>query len=221
MKILILAAHPDDEVLGCGGSIVKWSREGHEVYVHILSEGTTAQYDSSKIVVKRNNAELVKDILRIKKYYFSDYPDAKLDTIPLLELTKTISKVVEEVQPEILISHHYGDINQDHKRVFEAAAIIARPQPNNPIKRFMSYEVPSSSEWGKMAYRQCAFNPNCFIDITNSIDLKLRAIETYNIELRPFPHPRSIEGIKNLSSIRGQNVGIKYCEGYVIHFSKE
>jgi N-acetylglucosamine malate deacetylase 1 len=221
MKILILAAHPDDEVLGCGGSIAKWFKDGHEVYVHIVSEGTTAQYDAGKIAVKRENAKLVKEILGIEKYYFSDYPDAQLDTVPLLELTKAIGKIVEEIKPEILISHHYGDTNQDHRRVFEAAIVVARPQPNSPIKKFMSYEVPSSSEWGKMSYRNSAFNPNYFVNITNYIDLKLKAIEAYNIELRPFPHPRSIEGIRNISAIRGQSVGIEYCEGYFIHFCKE
>ena len=119
MKILILAAHPDDEILGCGGSIAKWSDANHDIYIHILSEGTTAQYDSAEIETKRASAEKIKDLLGIKKYVFSDFPDAKLDTIPLINLVKEVSEIVDKIKPEVLISQHHGDISQDHQAVFK------------------------------------------------------------------------------------------------------
>jgi len=220
MRILILAAHPDDEVLGCGGSIARWNDEGHQVYVHVLSEGTTAQYDAKEIRTKRDASERIKDILGIREIFHDDLPDAKLDTIPVLSIAKCIEKRLDEIKPDIVFTQHIGDISQDHKAVNEATMIVGRPTPDNPIKRILSYEVPSGTEWGAILKNDLIFKPNYFIDIEDYLQKKIDAMKEYQIELRDYPHPRSIKGIENLASYRGQMVGLNYAEAFEISYWK-
>jgi len=221
MRILVLSAHPDDEVLGCGGSIARWSEEGHNVYVHVISEGTTAQYDESEIKTKRDASERVKKILGIKEIFHDNLPDAKLDTIPILDIVKLLENSVSRIEPEVLLTQHFGDISQDHRAVFKAASIVSRPTQHNSIKRFLSYEVPSGTEWGAFSYPERSFKPNYIIDITGHLKKKLAAMKEYEIELREPPHPRSIKGIENLAAFRGQSSGFTYGEAFMIQFWRE
>lgn len=217
MKLLIIAAHPDDEVFGCGGTIAKLS-PNNDVYVLIVTEGSTTQYpDKGKeiIQIKKEKAARVKDVLNIKKYFFGDLPDMKLDTLPHVEINNIIEKTIHDVKPEIIFTHHWGDVNKDHKLVYESTLIAARPTNTNSfIKKVYCYEVVSSSEWDLT--QQNSFTPNVWVDIEKYIDKKIEAVKLYQSELRKYPHPRSIEGVKIWAKYRGLMVGIRYAEAFYL-----
>lgn len=219
MKILVIAAHPDDEVLGCGGVIARYSREKHEVYTLILGEGATSRYD------KRNDADpsLVKaledksrkaaEILGAKKVYFSGFPDNRFDTVPLLDIVKAIETLINEIKPEIVYTQHGGDLNIDHVITFRAALTATRPMAGVCVKEVYAYEVPSSSEWAFQAFDP-QFKPNVFVDISKTLDLKIEAMKAYESESREFPHPRSPEALRSIAMKWGSTSGMKAAEAF-------
>jgi len=221
MTVLIISAHPDDEVLGCGGTISKLSAKGEEIIVYIVSEGTTAQYDRGKINTKREISNELKRILGIKDIIYGDLPDAELDTVGCLKINKEIEKILHDYDPESIFIQYGADINQDHRAVFDSSAVVSRPFPRKRLKRVLSYEVPSSTEWGNLFYQWKPFNPNYFIDVSDHIEKKIEAMSLYKIELRQYPYPRSFEGIRNLASYRGQSAGVPYAEAFNVQYWKD
>lgn len=213
-RILVVCAHPDDEVFGLGGTLLLHSKNGSEIFVLIFSDGESSRNISKNIIEKRQNQarEACKKI-GIKKLKFLNYPDQKLDTIPLVELSKQIETVIQEFRPDVVFTHHFGDVNQDHTKVFEATLIATRPIPSINISKVICFEIPSSSEWGSYDRK---FNPNLFIDIENELNQKLNILNIYKNEIRKFPHPRSLKSIKSRAQVWGSQVGCKYAEAFFI-----
>jgi len=218
MKILVIAAHFDDEVYGCGGTIAKLVKEGHEIYACVLTDSCSSQYKGhahEMIAQKKVESEEVNNILGIQKTYTFDFPDMQLDTVPHVELNKAIEQCVIEIKPEIVYTHHGGDVNKDHRLVFESTMVAVRPMEGSSVKRVLCYEVPSSTEWAPPTPSNM-FAPNVFVDIENVIEKKIDAIKAYNSELREYPHPRSVENVINQAHFRGASVGLKAAESFML-----
>ncbi len=218
-NILIIAAHPDDEVLGCGGAIARLAKEGHSVYIAILGEGGTSRYkrrdeaDKTIVTTLHAHSRRVKELFCAKDIFLFNLPDNRFDTIPLLEVVKIIEDLIESLKPEIVYTQHGGDLNIDHVITHRAVITATRPKANCPVKTLYAFEVPSSTEW---AFAQFAplFRPNVFMDITITLDTKIKAIQIYESECQPFPHPRSPEALRANAQRWGSVVGIEAAEAF-------
>jgi len=219
MNILIVAAHPDDEVLGCGGTIVRLVNEGHNVYVAIMGEGETSRgYDinsvNNKLVAALHQcSHRVANFFGIKKLIIQNYPDNQFDSVPMLDIVKSIENVIEEIKPEVIFTHHGGDLNIDHLTVHRAVMTSTRTFPGQLVQQVFLFEIPSSTEW---AFQQFCpiFMPNYFVDISSSIEEKIHALSIYESESRTFPHPRSSEAIRAIGMRWGSTAGFYQAEAF-------
>ncbi|QTL99734.1 PIG-L family deacetylase [Iocasia frigidifontis] len=217
-KVLVIAAHPDDEVLGVGGTIIKLVEKDYEIYTYILTDGSSTQYygDTKKLNQKKEETFKANDILGVKEVIFGNLPDMKLDTISHVKINNEIEKITNKIEPEIIFTHHSGDVNKDHKLIFESTLVVCRPLPGNNIKKIYSYEVPSSTEWGDNKTKDY-FIPNIYVTLNKKqINKKCLAMEKYKTELRDYPHPRSLKSIINCSQHRGNQVGYDYAESFIL-----
>ena len=217
-SILVVAAHPDDEVLGCGGYIANQVWSGDEVFVTFLSDGVTSRQGNlglQEIESRRNAARLASKVLGASDVSFGDFPDNKLDAVPLLEIIKSIEAVVERVRPQIVLTHFGGDLNIDHRIVNQAVLTACRPTVDQVVKQIMFFEVSSSTEWQVPTEGQ-AFVPNWFEDISQTLELKVKALLMYEHELREWPHPRSVKAIEHLAHWRGASCGVDAAEAFVL-----
>ncbi len=216
MNILAVVAHPDDEVLGCGGTLIRHSRRRDSVYVCILGQGVESR-NFTELRKIRELANILKSakeaslVLGVKKTFQYKYPNNRLDSVHLLDVTKTVEGVIEAVKPEIVYTHYRDDLNIDHQVTYRAVMTACRPIGTNRKINICCFEVPSSTGWQRRP-----FNPNLFVDITRYMNLKIEALLKYKSEIRKPPHPRSTEGIKNLAIYRGTQAGMKYAEGFEI-----
>lgn len=218
--VLILAAHPDDEVLGCGGTIAKLADQGATVHVAFLADGVfsrtgNAEAPPDELSWRRTAAQKACDILGAKSVAFGDFPDNRMDTVALLDITKVVEALIAEHKPETVLTHHAGDVNIDHRRLHEAVVTACRPQHGHPVKTLLCFEVPSSTEW-QLPGSAPAFAPNWFVDISATLDRKLSALEAYAAELRNWPHPRSRQGVEYLAHWRGATVGVDAAEAFML-----
>jgi LmbE family N-acetylglucosaminyl deacetylase len=220
--IAVFVAHPDDEVLGCGGSIAKWSDAGNKVHVIILAEGTTSrdpkrdrELRAKELSGLAQAAETAGSILGVESIQISDFPDNRMDSIDRLDVIKDIEKQILRLKPNIVVTHHSGDVNIDHRIIHEAVVTACRPQPKNTVKCLMAFEVVSSTEWQTPGSAP-AFQPNWFEDISTVFDRKLKALEAYDSELRPWPHSRSVKAVEQLARWRGASVGIEAAEAFML-----
>lgn len=210
-RLLVVAAHPDDEVLGCGGLLAKTLLDGGEAFALIVTEGSSAQYpeDGNMAAAKKRCAETAAERLGGVELEFADLPDMALATLPPVEVTKPIEAILRRVQPEWVLTHYHADLNGDHRVVHEATRVAARPT-STAAHALLAYEVPSSTEWGYEAFRA-----DVFVSLTaEQLELKTDALAAYESELREWPHPRSIRGVNNLAGLRGQEVSRPYAEAY-------
>lgn len=219
-SVLVLAAHPDDEVLGCGGTIAKLANEGARIHVAILADGVFSragdQMDQQgDFHIRRTAAKKACDILGVSSVSFGDFPDNRMDTVALLDITKRMEALIAEYQPDWVFTHHSGDVNIDHRRLHEAAVTACRPQYGHPVKTLLCFEVPSSTEWQLPGSAQ-VFAPNWFEDISHTLEHKLSALEVYAAELRNWPHPRSRQGVRHLAHWRGATIGVNAAEAFVL-----
>jgi len=216
-KILIVASHPDDEVLGCFGTVARLIQEGYEAYTLILGEGKTSRdeqrlVENKKDEIKILNTEIQKanDSIGIKKVFIEAFPDNRFDSVDLLDIVKVVSKVKFEVQPDIIFTHFENDLNIDHRITYQAVLTATRPMEDECVKEIYSFEILSSTEWNY----PLSFSPDTYFDISNTINLKIEAMQEYTSELCEYPHPRSLEGIELNAKYQGLRVGKNYVEAF-------
>lgn len=212
-KILVVAAHPDDEVLGAGGTLCIHRDAGDSIFILFLANGEDAREKISDPKKRFGQAQAVAAQLKAS-LYLENFPDNQFDTVPLISLAKSIEKVIAEVQPDIVYTHNIDDLNVDHRLTCEAVLTASRPQPDFCVSEIISFEVLSSTEWQVKDYRQ--YKPNYYVDISSHIEEKKSLMNHYAHELRDYPHPRSLEGIETLAKYRGMEVGISSAEAFCI-----
>jgi len=217
MKILVIAPHPDDEVLGCGGTIKKYSKRGDEVYLCLVTKAYTPDWSKKFLESRKKEIPKAGKILGIKETFFLDLPSVRLDTVPQKKLNDLISDCVNRVKPELVFIPHGGDINKDHRLVFEASMVAIRPKPGCPVKKALCYEVLSGTDWSaSFPKKEGVFVPNVYIDILKNLKGKLRAMACYKTELKKYPHPRSLKAISILAEKRGLEAGLKLAEAFML-----
>ncbi len=221
-NILVVAAHPDDEVLGCGGTIAKHTKVGDEVHVVILTEGITSR-DKQRNPKRRKlelqklveSAQMANKVLGVSSLNLHNFPDNRMDSVDLLDIIKVIEGYINKHQPEIVYTHHSGDLNIDHKIVNMAVVTACRPIPLQSVKTILFFEVLSSTEW-QMPASALPFAPNWFVDISETLAVKLQALAAYQSEMRPWPHARSSEAMEYLARWRGAGIGVEVAEAFVL-----
>lgn len=211
IKILVVAPHPDDEVLGCGGAIAKHSKKGNDVYLCIVTESYKPEWSEEFLKNRPKEIKKAAKILGIKKTYLLGFPTVKLDTIPQKTLNDSIQKVFNKVKPQVLYLPYGGDLMKDHRLVFEASLVAARPVFRSSLKQIMAYETLSETEWGFGN-----FKPNIYEDISATFKTKIAAMKVYGGELRKFPHPRSLKAIEALALKRGSEALLPMAEAFML-----
>jgi N-acetylglucosamine malate deacetylase 1 len=213
-KLLVVAAHPDDEILGCGGAILKL-KEKNDINVLFMTNGVSARGKNKISEIKRKNACLkLFKYLGIPKPEFLNFPDNQLDKVPLLKIIKKIEKKINLFKPDTIFTHYSDCLNIDHRKTFEAVNTACRPINKISVKKILSFEIPSSTDWA--LFKGKNFQPNYYIDISKYLNEKINLIKFYKDELRNYPHSRSIKSIKTLASFRGVCCGVKYAEGFYL-----
>jgi LmbE family N-acetylglucosaminyl deacetylase len=221
-NVLVVAAHPDDEVIGCGGTIARYADAGDAVQVLIVAEGATSrqgQRDRGQAAEELSSlsqaAQTAGAILGAAGVTLLDLPDNRLDSLDRLDLIKRIEERIALHQPQVVYVHHAGDVNIDHRRLHEAVITACRPTPGQPVRQLLSFEVASSTEWQPPGSAP-AFHPNWFVDITAQWSRKRQALEAYAAEMRPWPHARSIAALDHLARWRGAQVGVEAAEAFCL-----
>ena len=219
-RILTIAAHPDDEVLGCGGAMAHHTRAGDAVSILILGEGLTSrgpsrqQADHSGLPDLKKDAAIAAERVGVTDLVLLDFPDNRFDSVDLLDLVKAIEGVRARVDPDVVYVHHWGDLNVDHRMTFAAAMAAFRPLPREKPVDIFAYEVPSSTGWAGPAV-ESAFVPSHYVDIQATLDAKIAAMESYASEKRGWPHPRSPEALRAWAAYRGAQIGRAAAEAFV------
>ncbi len=214
--VLVVAAHADDEVLGCGGTLAKHVADGDVVYVLFLTDGVGSRKSVTDSAAdhRRSASELAAHILGIRKIYCHSFPDNQLDRIPLLDVVQCVEAIVQQVRPSIVYTHHAGDLNVDHRIALQAVMTACRPLPDTSVKEIYSFEVLSSTEWAVPGV--VSFHPNLYVDISEFVDAKRRALEAYAVEMKTSPHSRSIRHVLGLAEHRGNSVGVWAAEAFQV-----
>lgn len=217
-SILVVAAHPDDEVLGCGGSIARHTRRGDTVSVLILADGVGGRIHAEpcfdkELSERRACAERANAVLGVNNLTLLAYPDNCMDTVPLLKSVQDIEQAIARYKPCVVYTHHASDVNIDHRCVHDAVIAACRPQPGHCVRQLLFFETPSSTEWRPPA-SQVSFSPNWFVDISGTLSVKLQALAAYASELREFPHPRSLAAVEHLARWRGASAGFPAAEAF-------
>lgn len=220
MKYLLVVAHPDDEVLGAGASIYKWTREGHAVDVAIMCTEAKARAFRPSDAELEGDTDAAVSFLGVKKKYEGTFPNIEMNTVPHLKLVQFIESAIIESQPDVVITHHPADTNNDHLQTSmacqEAIRLFQRRPEVRRIREFWYMEVPSCTEWAiNDAMNQ--FRPNCYVRVGKEcVDAKIQALSMYRGVMRPYPHPRSAEYITGLAAVRGSQWGLDYAEAFEV-----
>jgi len=216
-KILVVAAHPDDEVLGAGGAMSKHSLNGDEVHVLILSTGLTSRSGIKNEDLDQLHQSMKKahQILKVKSTEMAGFPDNQMDELTLLTIVKRVEESVSNIKPQIVYTHNSGDLNIDHRICHQAVITSCRGLPGTSVETLLFFEVPSSTEWMTPGSGE-AFTPNWFVDISENLKIKLDALKAYDSEMRPYPHPRSYEAVQALAKWRGASSGFLAAEGFML-----
>jgi len=219
MNVLVVAAHPDDEILGCGGTMARLAREGHEVRIAILAEGMSSRYvqredaDQQQLKHLHARAQQAANKVGAKELVLCKLPDNRLDTVPLLDVVKLVEELITRFRPEAIYTHHPGDLNVDHGVVHRAVLTATRPVAGQWVREIYAFEVPSSTEWAFQRLEP-VFRPSVFVDIAETLDTKLEALACYDTETRKFPHPRSAEALRAIAARWGSVAGLPAAEAF-------
>lgn len=223
LDTLYILAHPGDELLGCGGTLIKQIDNGSRVGVMVLGEGVSSRHRDtegrvSTMVARRelrSSLQTVVDELDIPVWYYYQFADNRFDQHDLLDFIKVIESVLTRHRPRVVYTHHPGDLNIDHRRTYEAVITALRPMSGQATKKLLSIEVPSSTDWGSVQHTD-SFSPNWFVDIRSSLDRKLELLKNYESELREEPHPRSIQALRERARHWGRFCGVEAAEAFVL-----
>lgn len=213
--VLVVAAHSDDEALGCGGTVARHVAEGDVVYAVFLADGVSSRQQGGGFELEQRNAaaEKASKILGISKNYYFGLPDNRLDSLPLIEVVQQLEPIISQLRPEIVYTHHHGDLNIDHRITHQAVMTVCRPMPGSTVRQIHAYEVMSSTEWATPTHSP--FLPNCYVDISDFLAIKLEALKAYQFEMREEPHSRSLKHLEYLARHRGNTVGVAAAEAFV------
>jgi len=213
-KILVVAAHSDDEVLGCGGTIAKHIHNGDSVTVMFMTDGVSSRKLSSDSEGRVDASKHAMDVLGVNDIRQVNFPDNKMDSVPLLNIVKEIETVINELEPNIIYTHFAHDLNIDHQVTHSAVMTACRPQAWSSVKKILSFEVLSSTEWNSPS--RSAFTPHYIVDISLYWELKLSALKCYDQEMREFPHSRSYKTLEALATLRGSTNGVAMAEAFYV-----
>lgn len=215
-SVLVVVAHADDEVFGCGGTIARHISEGDTVQIVYMTDGVGARGGKSIIeAANRNSArECALRTLGVSDWYSFDFPDNRMDSVQLLDVVQALEPIVEATCPSIVYTHHFGDLNVDHRITHQAVMTSCRPQPSCSVREIFTFEVMSNTEWAYPGHAQ--FAPNAYVDISNFLDTKKKAIASYQIEMRPAPHSRCFEHFDSLARHHGYSIGVGGAEAFMI-----
>ncbi|MBM3976749.1 MAG: PIG-L family deacetylase [Planctomycetes bacterium] len=227
MKVLCIAAHPDDEVLGCGATLARLVDEGHAVEVAILGEGVTSRAGLSAAEQRRALAQLHDAAAAASRALglasaprLLGLPDNRFDTLPLLDVVQRIEELVRASEPELVYTHHSGDLNVDHRVTAQAVTTALRPLAGRRALELRAFEIPSSSEWS-FGTSGPAFRPQVFVEVEAALERKLAAMACYEGEAREFPHPRSARALRALADWRGAQAGLRAAEAFELIYRRE
>ena len=210
-KILIIAAHMDDEILGMGGTIQYFKDQGYKIFVCVATDSSSTQYKDNPEIwsLKKREYSKATNLVGVDKIFNLDFPDMRLDSVSHCELNNALNKILIKIKPQILFTHWRYDINMDHQEIYKSTLVLIRPV-HGFLKKVYCYETLSSSEW----HPEESFIPNHFVDIEKYISKKQEAFSLLKTEVRKYPHPRSLEGVKILAQYRGMQSGNKYAEAF-------
>jgi LmbE family N-acetylglucosaminyl deacetylase len=215
-KALVVAAHPDDEALGCGGTMAALAAAGCAVKVAFVADGVGARGTAMAGLEERRGAAYEACArLGAEIVHVGSFPDNRLDTVALLDIVRMVEGVVAQHRPQLVLTHHPGDLNVDHRQVAAAVLTACRPVAGHPVSTLLSFEVCSSTEWNHPD-AQPGFSPDLFVDISATLGAKLDALRSYGAEMRPWPHPRSFEAVEHLARWRGAVVGAQAAEAFKV-----
>jgi LmbE family N-acetylglucosaminyl deacetylase len=215
VNVLVVSAHPDDEVLGPGGTLRAHVNAGDRVTAFVACCGTNLRYGTEAQRKLKEASSAVAALLGFAEIRHGDLPDQGLDSMSLVRVIDTLERILDEWRPEVLYTHDAADINRDHRILFEALAVAARPYYAPRLRRLACFETPSSTEWGRSAGLP-PFDPNLFVDIGSCLEEKIRAFALYESEVRPAPHPRSAESLRARARYWGSLVGLEAAEAFRI-----
>lgn len=214
-KILVFAPHPDDEVLGCGGTMMEHIKAGNEVYVCIITRGFPPMFSNEKTLRNQADARLCHNFMGVKETIFLDFPTTKLESVDRVELNGAILKVVRDILPDEVYIPHYGDMQRDHFVVAEACMVAVRPKYTPQTPKVYGYETMSETAWNApVAHNE--FIPNVYVDITHSLEDKKKALAYYSLQVSDFPDARSVEAIEALAKYRGAQMHMRAAEAFML-----
>jgi LmbE family N-acetylglucosaminyl deacetylase len=215
VNVLVIAAHPDDELLGAGGTVARHAANGDRVKLAVMCEGVSLRYNPEWDAQVRKQASEAARILGVDDIVMGDLPDQRLETIPLQEVATKIERLIADCQPEVIYTHYAGDINRDHQVLAEAVLVAARPYSAPSVKEILMFETPSSTEWSSPTLTT-PFQPNVYVDIEKFLQRKIDAFSCYTAEVRPFPHPRSPEALADRARYWGSLINRRAAEAFVM-----
>jgi LmbE family N-acetylglucosaminyl deacetylase len=214
-EVLVVGAHPDDEVLGVGGTVPLIKAAGARVTVVIVTDGSSTQYagDEAKRETKDENLYAANRILGTDEIIHWNFPDMRLDTVAHVELNQAFERLLKDRKYDTVFVHHAHDVNLDHQSIYRSVLVATRPAPGQSVKCILSYHVNSATEWGARSEAD-QFWPNVYFDVSATIEKKLEALKCYGVELRQYPHPRTLEAVANRAKVFGAEVGYCYAEAF-------
>jgi len=217
MRILVIAPHPDDETLGCGGSLLKHKSDGDSLSWLVATRGHEPQWSAELLDRKEKEIASVTAAYGFDQTIRLNFPSIKLDTIPLDEFIAAIRNAISDCKPELVYLNHFGDVHSDHRIVFEATLSVLKPfySGTHGVKRILSYEVVSSTDAAPLNPAR-AFVPNVFTDVTDFLEKKLEIMALYESELQPFPLPRALDSLRALARLRGATIGAEFAEAFML-----